>query len=159
MERGRESFLALRFFCFFVRTERCLLALVLSASSRSLCFLSFCPFCLVPSHLQSPSLCLPLSDFSISPSLSLSPLHSLPRSQAVAAFTKQLNAKEAPKPQAPVKKPWVLPKIDPDTRTFLVGGKVMRKHTEKGAAPHERYVHLTPDLRFIVWADPKKPKR
>jgi hypothetical protein len=41
-------------------------------------------------------------------------------------------------------------------RNFLLAGALMSKHSLT-AIPRPRHVYVTPDLKFLVWKDPKKP--
>jgi hypothetical protein len=42
------------------------------------------------------------------------------------------------------------------TRNLLLAGVLILKHSNT-AAPRQRHVYITPDLKFLVWKDPKKP--
>lgn len=41
-------------------------------------------------------------------------------------------------------------------RNLLLAGALIIKHSNT-AAPRQRHVYITPDLKFLVWKDPKKP--
>ena len=41
-------------------------------------------------------------------------------------------------------------------RNFLTAGAMLMKHSNT-ANPRQRHVYITPDLKFLVWKDPKKP--
>jgi len=41
-------------------------------------------------------------------------------------------------------------------RNFLTSGALLTKHSNS-APPRPHHVFVTPDLKFLVWKDPKKP--
>lgn len=54
------------------------------------------------------------------------------------------------------KKIEVVTELPDNIKNLLVAGAMIIKHSNT-AAPRQRHVYITPDLKFLVWKDPKKP--
>ena len=54
------------------------------------------------------------------------------------------------------KKIEVVSELPDNIKNLLIAGAMIVKHSNN-AAPRQRHVYITPDLKFLVWKDPKKP--
>jgi hypothetical protein len=67
------------------------------------------------------------------------------------------------KPTMPVRKLFdedekkIVKELSQEVKNFLTAGQLLMKHSNN-ANPRARHVYVTPDLKFLVWKDPKKPQ-
>jgi hypothetical protein len=55
-----------------------------------------------------------------------------------------------------IKQVTMVEELEKHHKNLLLAGALLMKHSNK-AAPRARHIYVTPDLKWLVWKDPKEP--